>query len=187
MKVVFLEDVPKVARAGEIKEVADGYGRNFLIPQKLAVLANSSAVSIVEARHKIRVREAAKLETEAVELASQLEGKEIILKAKAGAKDKLYGSITNTDIASELEASTGLIIDKRKIELIEPIRQLGSYEVAIRLAKDVVPKVKVTVVGEELEKETTDTKEAEGIKVAEKIKKTKKKTTDTKETEEETG
>ena len=189
MKVVFLEDVPKVARAGEIKEVADGYGRNFLIPQKLAVLANSSAISIMEAQHKIRAREEAKLEAGALELARQLEGKEIILKAKAGAKDKLYGSITNTDIASELEASAGLVIDKRKIELTEPIRQLGSYEVAIRLAKDIVPKVKVTVMGEEIEKETTDTKEAEkaekteGIKVAEKIKKTKKKTTDTKEVE----
>ena len=187
MKVVFLEDVPKVARAGEIKEVADGYGRNFLIPQKLAVLANSSAVSIVEARHKIRAREAAKLETEAVELASQLEGKEIILKAKAGAKDKLYGSITNTDIASELEASAGLVIDKRKIELTEPIRQLGSYEVAIRLAKDIVPKVKVTVVGQEAEKETTDAKEAgkaekaESTKEAEKIEEAEKETTDTKE------
>ena len=159
MKVIFLEDVPKVARAGEIKEVADGYGRNFLIPQKLAVLANSSAIGIMEAQHKIRAREEAKLETEALELAHQLEGKEVILKAKAGAKDRLYGSITNTDIASELEASAGLVIDKRKIELTEPIRQLGSYEVAIRLAKDIVPKVKVTVVGEETEKEATDIKE----------------------------
>ncbi len=209
MKVIFLEDVSKVARAGEIKEVADGYGRNFLIPQKLAMLANSSAISIMQAQHKIRAREEAKLETEALEVARQLEGKEVILKAKAGAKDRLYGSITNTDIASELESSTGLVIDKRKIELTEPIRQLGSYEVAIRLAKDIVPKVKVTVVGEELEKEATDTKvvekteEAESIKVAEKIEETEKEATDAKvaekieetekeatdikETEEETG
>ncbi len=209
MKVIFLEDVSKVARAGEIKEVADGYGRNFLIPQKLAMLANSSAISIMQAQHKIRAREEAKLETEALEVARQLEGKEVILKAKAGAKDRLYGSITNTDIASELESSTGLVIDKRKIELTEPIRQLGSYEIAIRLAKDIVPKVKVTVVGEELEKEATDTKvvekteEAESIKVAEKIEETEKEATDAKvaekieetekeatdikETEEETG
>jgi len=186
MKVIFLEDVSKVARAGEIKEVADGYGRNFLIPQKLAALANSSAISIMQAQHKIRAREEAKLETEAVELARQLEGKEVILKARVGAKDRLYGSITNTDIASELESSTGLVIDKRKIELTEPIRQLGSYEVAIRLAKDIVPKVKVTVVGEELEKEATDTKvvekteEAESIKVAEKIEETEKEATDAK-------
>jgi len=161
MKVIFLEDVPKVARAGEIKEVADGYGRNFLIPQELAVLASSSAISTVEAQHKIRTKEEATLETEALELASQLEGKEVILKARAGAKDRLYGSITNTDIASELETSAGLVIDKRKIELAEPIRQLGSYEVTIRLAKDIVPKIKVTVMGEETEKEAKDTKVTE--------------------------
>ena len=161
MKVIFLEDVPRVARAGEIKNVADGYGRNFLIPQKLAVLASSSAISATEAQRKIRAREEAKIEAEMRELAGQLEGKEIILKAKAGAKDRLYGSITNTDIASGLESSAGLVIDKRKIELDEPIRKLGSYEVNIRLAKDIVPKIKVTVTGEEAEKETTESKEAE--------------------------
>jgi len=190
MKVIFLKDVFKVARAGEIKEVADGYGRNFLIPQKLAALANLSATSMMAAQHKIRAREEAKLETEALEVARQLEGKEVILKARAGAKDRLYGSITNTDIASELESSTGLVIDKRKIELTEPIRQLGSYEVAIRLARDIVPKVKVTVVGEELEKEATDakvvgkTEEAESIKVAEKIEEIEQEATDTKVVEE---
>jgi len=186
MKVIFLEDVPKVAKAGEIKEVADGYGRNFLIPQKLATLANLSVINTVEVQRRARAKAEAKLETEAFELARQLEGKEVILKAKAGAKDRLYGSITNTDIATELETSAGLVIDKRKIELTEPIRQLGSYGVAIRLAKDVVPKIKVTVVGEELEKEATDTKvvekaeEAESIKVVEKIEETEKETTDTK-------
>jgi len=153
MKVIFLEDVTKVARAGEIKEVADGYGRNFLIPQKLAMLASSSAISTVKVQRRIRTKEEAQLETGMLELARQLEGKEVILKAKAGAKDRLYGSITNTDIASELETSVGLVIDKRKIELAEPIRQLGSYEVAIRLAKDIIPKIKVTVIGEETETE----------------------------------
>ena len=178
MKVVFLEDVPKVAKAGEIKEVADGYGRNFLIPQKLAMLANPSTVNIMETQRKIRAREEAKQETEALELSRQLEDKEVILKAKVGAKDRLYGSVTNTDIAAELEAAAGLVIDKRKIELAEPIRQLGSYEVAIRLAKDVVPRVKVTVVAEELGKEATD------IKVAEKIEEAEKEASDTKVAEE---
>ena len=153
MKVIFLEDVTKVARAGEIKEVADGYGRNFLIPQKLAMLASSSAISTVKVQRRIRTKEEAQLETGMLELARQLEGKEVILKAKAGAKDRLYGSITNTDIASELEKTAELVIDKRKIELAEPIRQLGSYEVAIRLAKDIIPKIKVTVIGEETETE----------------------------------
>ncbi len=153
MKVIFLQDVPNVARAGEIKEVASGYGRNFLIPQKLALLASSPAISLVEAQCKINARNQQQTEAEIAELANQLDGREVFLKAKAGAKDRLYGSITNADIAAELENSTGLVIDKRKIELAKPIHQLGSYEVTIRLAKDVIPKIKVTVTEKE-EKET---------------------------------
>ena len=151
MKVVFLQDVPNVARAGEIKEVASGYGRNFLIPQKLALLASSPAISLVEAQCKISARNQQQTEAEVVELANQLDGREIFLKAQAGAKDRLYGSITNADIAAELESATGLVIDKKKIELARPIHQLGSYDVTIRLAKDVMPKIKVTVTEEEKE------------------------------------
>ena len=149
MKVVFLQDVPNVARAGEIKEVASGYGRNFLIPQKLAVLASSPAISLIEAQRKISARNQQQTEGEVVELADQLDGREVFLKAKVGAKDRLYGSITNADIAAELESATGLVIDKKKIELAKPINQLGSYELTIRLAKDVIPKIKVTVTEEE--------------------------------------
>ena len=149
MKVIFLQDVHNVARAGEIKEVANGYGRNFLIPQKLALLASSSATSIVEVQQKIKARNQAVGETELAEMANQLDGREVTLKARVGAKDRLYGSITNADIAAELESTTGLVIDKRKIELAEPIHQLGSYDVAIRLAKDIVPKIKVTVTEKE--------------------------------------
>jgi large subunit ribosomal protein L9 len=149
MKVVFLEDVPRVAKAGEIKEVADGYGRNFLIPQKLALLVSPSALNTLETQTKIRARSQTQLEEEETELARQLEGKEITLKAKAGAQEHLHGSITSADIASELQNAAGLVIDKRKIELDEPIRQLGSYEVAIRLAKDMIPKIKVIVIEEE--------------------------------------
>jgi len=145
MKVIFLKDVPDVARAGEIKEVADGYGRNFLIPKKLALLARSPATSLVETQHKIK----AQTESEVIKLANQLDGKEVTLKARAGAKDRLHGSITSADIATELESTAGVVVDKRKIELAEPIRQLGSYEVAIRLAKDVIPKIKVTVTEKE--------------------------------------
>jgi large subunit ribosomal protein L9 len=145
MKVVFIKDVPKVASAGEVKEVADGYGRNFLIPRKLAVLVSPEATSIVEAQR----RKEARSEQEYAELAGQLDGKEIILKARAGAKERLHGSITSADIAAELENSTGIAVDKRKIELDEPIHQLGSYEIVIRLAKDIVPRIKVTVAEQE--------------------------------------
>ena len=150
MKVVFLQDVPNVAQAGQVKEVADGYARNYLIPRKLATLAQPQAVSQIETRaKKVEVR----LTAELTELASQLEGKEVSLKAKAGAKDKLYGSITSADIAAELQNVTGLEIDKRKIELEEPIRHLGSYEITIKLGQDIAPKISVTVTEEEAKAE----------------------------------
>jgi len=166
MKVIFLQDVPNVAKAGEIKEVAAGYGRNFLIPRKLALLADSQALSQLKTGDKAEVQR----NTELVELAEQVEGKEVNLKARVGAKDRLYGSITTADIAAELRQTTGLVIDKRKIELEEPIRKLGSYEVTIRLAKDIVPKIMVTVTEEEAPKE-----EKKVPKKAEKVPKEKKK------------
>ena len=145
MKVIFLEDVHNVARAGEIKEVADGYGRNFLIPRKLALLAKPDAVNIWEAQLKTRARNEANTEAELRELAGNIEGREIFLEARTGSNDRLYGSITSSDIADALESTTGLNIDKRKIELEDTIRQVGSYEITIRLGKDIVPKIKVTV------------------------------------------
>jgi len=149
MKVIFLQDVPNVAQAGEIKEVADGYGRNFLIPKKLALLANSSATQTVEAQRRTRERTQARLEGEMTELANQLDGKEIVIQARAGAQDRLFGSITSADIASELQNSNGIAVDRKKIELEEPIRQLGSYEVVLKLAKDITPRITVTVVQKE--------------------------------------
>ena len=149
MKVIFLQDVPNVAKAGEIKEVAAGYGRNFLIPRKLALLADSQVLSQIKTGGKPEVQRNA----EFTELAGQVDGKEVNLKARVGARDRLYGSITTADIAAELEQSAGVVIDKRKIELDEPIRKLGSYDVPIRLAKDIVPKIKVTVTEEEAPKE----------------------------------
>ncbi len=146
MKVIFLEDVPKVAKAGESKVVADGYARNYLLPHKLVVIANSSASNVVEAQIKARDRREAKAETEMAELAKQIDGKEFVIKAKSGGKEKLYGSITGEDIALEISVATGKEIDKRKVELGEPIHQLGTYHVPIRLGKNIVPTIKVTVV-----------------------------------------
>ena len=147
MKVVFLQDVPNMGKAGQIKEVADGYGRNYLIPKKLAAPAVAASIRKVEAQMASQAHKEAKTEAEMVELASQLNGREIFIKAKSGGKEKLYGSVTAADIAVELEKLTEMAIDKRKIKLDEPINQTGSYEVAIRLSKDIIPKVKVTVTG----------------------------------------
>jgi large subunit ribosomal protein L9 len=165
MKVVFLEDVPSVGRAGDIKEVADGYGRNYLIPKRLAVLADAGATHLIEVQKKRRARLEAQTEEEMKELAGKLEGRDVVLEARAGAKDRLYGSITNADIAEELGRNSGLEIDKRKFELEEPIRETGSYEIPVRLTKDIVPKIKL-VVREEAKPEAKEakTKETRGKK-----------------------
>ena len=149
MQVIFLEDVPNIGKAGQIKEVADGYGRNYLIPRKLAAPARPQDIKDVEAQIKARVRQAAKTEAEMKALAAILEGKGITLKARAGQQDRLYGSITTADISAGLETSLSTVVDKRKIELLEPIHQLGTYDVPIRLGKDIVTTIKVTVVAEE--------------------------------------
>jgi large subunit ribosomal protein L9 len=171
MRVVFIQDVPRVAKAGEIKEVADGYARNFLIPRKLAQLASPQVLSQLGTREITEAKE----DTELMALAQQIEGKEVNIKAKAGAKDKLYGSITSADIASELSKSTKLDIDKRKIELEEPIRQLGSYEVVIRLAKDIVPKIRVSVTEEKKPKAEKKPPKKKAVKKEEKPPKAEKK------------
>ena len=149
MKVIFLEDVPNVGNAGQIKEVSDGYGRNYLIPRKLASPARPQDIRDVEAQIKARARQAARTEAEMKALAGILEGKEITLKARAGAQERLYGSITAADISAGLEASLKTAVDKRKIELTEPIHQLGAYDVSIRLGKDILATIKVKVIADE--------------------------------------
>jgi len=175
MKVIFLQDVPNVAKAGELKEVATGYGRNFLIPRKLAVLASPQAMSRVRTSGQVQAR----TDQELVELARQLEGKEVSLKAHAGAKERLYGSITSADIAAGLERATGIAVDKRRIELDEPIRHLGSYELTIRLGKDITPKIMVSVIEEEAPKAEPPKK---GKKAAGKAPKAEKKPSKTAKT-----
>ncbi len=153
MKVIFLEDVPGVASAGEMKSVADGYGRNYLIPRKLAILASPEAMNAVSVKMEAKARSYARTEAEMLELAKNVDGREIFIEAKSGAKERLYGSVTAADIAEELERATGLAVDKRKIKLPESIHQLGTYDVDIRLAKDIEPKIKVTITEKNIEEE----------------------------------
>jgi large subunit ribosomal protein L9 len=162
VKVIFIEDVPDVAMAGEAKEVADGYGRNYLLPKKLAVLANSAASNVVEAQLKKVTVKRAQAEAEMAELAGKLEGVEVTLKAKTGTKDRLYGSITSADIAEELSKGAGQVIDKRKIELEEPIRQVGNYEVTVRLTQNIAPVIKVAVIAEQVIEEKPEKEEKKG-------------------------
>ncbi len=146
MKVIFLENVDNVAKAGEIKEVADGYGRNYLIAQKLALLANREVINRMGAKLAAKARSQEQTETELRELAGQIEGKEVVIEAQTGGKERLYGSITAMDVATALEKATGIVVDKRKIDLDDSIRQIGSYQALVRLGKDIVPKIVVTVV-----------------------------------------
>jgi len=145
MKVIFIEDVPNVGRAGEIKDVADGYGRNFLIPKKLAAIATPKTMNEAKAQLEKRARLRAQTEAEMKELATMLEGTEVVITAKTGGKEKLYGSVTAEDIAAALEKNLGAVVDKRKIEIPESIREIGSYDVVLRLATEITATVKVTV------------------------------------------
>ncbi len=145
MNVVFLQNVPNVAKAGDVKNVPDGYARNYLIPNKLATPATANVKSQMEAQARAQEKKQANMESEYRETAEQLGKMNLVIKAKTGAKNRLFGSITSADIAKELEATSGLVIDKRKIELSEPIRELGPVEVTVKLYKDINAKLKVTV------------------------------------------
>ncbi len=149
MKVLFLKDVPNVARAGDIKEVSDGYATNFLLPKKLAERATADVQNRFESQKKAEAKRQAEVEGEMKALAAKLSGRVFTLKAKTGGGEKLYGSITNADIAQEISRVLGEEIDKRKVELTEAIRALGTYEVPVKLYKDITPKVKVKVVAGE--------------------------------------
>jgi large subunit ribosomal protein L9 len=145
MRVIFLKDVPDVAKEGEVKEVADGYGRNFLLPRKLAVLASSSTLKNLEAHRQTEAQQRMRSEAQVETIAERLQGLSLTLKARAGAQGRLYGSVTAADIAKEIQKLTGAEVDRRKMELEEPIRQLGSYEVTIRLPGGVSPRIRVVV------------------------------------------
>lgn len=144
MKVLLLEDVYKLGRAGDIKKVADGYGRNYLLPQGLAVLATPGALKQVE---EIRSRAASKrsaLNEEMSSIAEKISNLWLAFPARAGETGKLYGSITAQMIADAIKEKTGVQIDRRQID-VQHIRNLGDYTVHVRLTMDLVPKVRVLV------------------------------------------
>jgi large subunit ribosomal protein L9 len=144
MKVIFLKDVPKGKR-GEIKEVADGYARNFLFPKGLALPATPAAMKAVKLLSEEKAEHQARQLEEQSKMAQELEGKELHFKVKAGAKGRLHGAITTANIAKELSQLTGFEIEKKKVELEEPLRHPGSYEVAVNLGTGSQAKIKVTI------------------------------------------
>ena len=145
MEVILLTDVARLGQAGEVCKVAPGYARNHLIPKGLAMQATKSAVRQLEQKRQVEARRQEQLEADSRQLGSKLEGLTVTISAQTGEKDRLYGSVTSGDIAEALERATGTSIDRRKIELEEPIRQLGTYTVPIRLQSDVAPLIRVDV------------------------------------------
>ena len=145
MKVILSKDVAGTGKAGEVKDVADGYARNYLIPRKLAIPASGGALRTVEQKKAAEQKKADAEEASARALADRLTSAPVILTAKVGDQGRLYGSITSADIADQLSAQLGQTIDKRKIELKDPIRQLGTFDVTIRLHRTVTAAVKVDV------------------------------------------
>ena len=144
MKVLLLKDVYKLGRAGDIKKVADGYGRNFLLPQGLAVLATAGALKQIEKiRSQAEVRRT-ELNSELKDLATQISGVTLIFSAKAGETGKLYGSITTQDVATALQEKVRFEVKKQQIDM-QPIRNLGEFTAHVRLTMDLVPDVKIIV------------------------------------------
>lgn len=145
MKVVLTKDIKDLGTAGQVKEVSDGYARNFLLPRKLAVPATAAALKQVEARAQAVAKREAREEQQARALAQRLRDKPIRIFPKVGEQGRLYGSVTAADIAEALERQVGQPIDKRKIELHDPIRQLGEYQVPFRVSRTVAVTLSVSV------------------------------------------
>lgn len=149
MDVILIKDVPRLGRAGELCTVADGYARNYLVPRGLASLATPAALNQLEQRRQAEARHQEQLEEQARRLAGRLEDLQLTIAAKTGEKDRLYGSVTSGDIAEALETAVGASVDRRKIELEEPIRHLGIYTIPVRLTSDIAPLIRVEVIGSE--------------------------------------
>ncbi len=145
MKVVLLENIPGKGRAGEIREVSQGFARNFLLPRGLALVATPAIIRETEAKLQKEQREEMMDRDKLAELAQQIEGTVVHFKARAGAGDRLFGSVTAADIAEEVGRVTGSVIDKKKIDIEKPLRQAGSHEVTVRLAGDIKPQITVVV------------------------------------------
>lgn len=148
MEVILREDIEKLGSRGQVVKVAAGYARNFLLPRRLAVAATEANKKIVEQERHAHLRKEARLASEATELGKLLSAVEVTLTAKAGENDQLFGSVTSKDIAEALEAKS-FTIERRKIHLEEPIKQLGDHKVPVRLHKDVTIDVTVHVVREQ--------------------------------------
>ena len=153
MEVILKEDVNKLGHRGDVVKIADGYGRNYLLPGKLAIEATANNKAVIEQMKGSSIRKLAKEKVIAEDLAKKLEAVELVFERKVGENDHLFGSVTSGDIAQQL-AEKGYTIDRRKISLEEPLKSLGEFHVPIKLHREVTSHIKVTIKGEELPDET---------------------------------
>jgi large subunit ribosomal protein L9 len=150
MEVILKEDVAKLGSRGDVVKVAEGYGRNFLLPRKLAIEANKGNKAVIEQMKAASVRRSAKEKSQAEELAKQFDGVSVSFQRRSGENDQLFGSVTSSDIADAL-AKKGFDVDRRKIQLHEPLKTIGEFTVPIKLHKDVTAHFKVLIEKEAVE------------------------------------
>ena len=145
MKVIFNQDVKGQAKKGELKEVSDGYARNYLFPRKLAQAATADNLNKYKLQEKAKAAQIAKEKAQAEEYAKKLEGVQVIIKAKSGGKGKLFGAVTSQEISDALKERCGIEIEKNKIVQSEPIKSFGNYEVKAKLGYEVSGVINVLV------------------------------------------
>ncbi|HEY0758189.1 MAG TPA: 50S ribosomal protein L9 [Acidisarcina sp.] len=147
MEVILREDVNNLGTRGDVVKVAEGYGRNFLLPKKLALEATAANKAVIEQMKNSAVRRSAKEKSESEALLKQLDTVALVFERRVGENDHLFGSVTSGDIAQQLEAK-GFNIDRRKVQLEDPLKSLGDFLIPVRLHREVTAHIKVTVKGE---------------------------------------
>ena len=144
MEVILKEDVPKLGSRGDVIKVAEGYGRNYLLPHKLAIEATKANRAVVEQMKAAAVRRSAREKAGAEELSKQFDGVSVTFHRRAGEHEQLFGSVTSADIATELERK-GFNVDRRKIQLHDPLKAVGEYTIPIKLHREVTTHLKVVI------------------------------------------
>ena len=150
MEVILKEDVTNLGSRGDVVKVAEGYGRNFLLPRKLAIEASAGNKKVIEQMRAAAVRRSAKEKAQAEELSKQFDGLSVAFTRRAGEQDQLFGSVTSSDIGDALDKK-GFNVDRRKIQLHEPLKTLGEFTVPVKLHKDVTAHLKVVIEKEAVE------------------------------------
>ena len=151
MKVILRQDVPKVGDKGTVKNVSDGFARNYLIPQGLAIYATPGELKTLEVNNAVAERKIARQERELQALASKIDGKTLTFEVRAGEGGRLYGSVTASDIAERLSAAVGAEIDRRKVLVGDPLREVGEHDITVHLVGKLRPQIKVVVVAQNAE------------------------------------